>query len=117
MKKLTGAILALCLTSDIASARTFNGTETQSIEALTSAFLAGQMCPHFHLIDQAMENEFRATGINRGDVRSTEYNTIAEASFNVAKEKYSSDPSAYCDAAWRMFGSSGTYLRHLLELN
>jgi hypothetical protein len=117
MKKLIVAIFTLCLTSEIANARSFNASEAQSIEALASAFLAGKMCPRFHMIDHAMEDESRATGISREDVNSTEYNTIAEASFNAAKVQYASNPSAYCDTAWHMFGSSGTYLRQLLELN
>lgn len=117
MKKLSVIIFALCLASDMASARSFNASETRSIEALTSAFLAGEMCPHFHMINQVMTDELRAAGLNRDDVQSTEYNTIAEASFNDAKGKYTSNPSAFCDATWHLYGSSGTYPRQLLELN
>jgi hypothetical protein len=116
MKTLSVAIFALCLTADMAGARTFNASEMQSIEALTSAFLAGTMCPGFDMVDQAMENESRAIGISRDDVRSAEYSTVAEASFNAAKEKYASNPSMYCDEAWRIFGPSGTYPRRLLKL-
>ena len=74
-------------------------------------------CPHFHMINQVMTDELRAAGLNRDDVQSTEYNTIAEASFNDAKGKYTSNPSAFCDATWHLYGSSGTYPRQLLELN
>jgi hypothetical protein len=116
MRKLSVAIFTLCLMSDIASARNFNASEAQSIEALTSAFVAGTMCQSFHMMDHAMEDELRAAGMSRDDVQSTEYNTIAEASFNAAKVKYASNPSAYCDETWRLFGSSGTYQRQLLEL-
>jgi hypothetical protein len=91
-------------------------------EAMTypmmAQFLGNQKhnrCPRFKVIDAATRAELAI--VRWGDRGMTEADMRDPGGEDQPgfKEKYETDPSAFCKFAWELLGPNGTYKRQMLE--
>jgi hypothetical protein len=69
--------------------------------------------PYLAVYEELLEAGFTNAEMN-ADSKSPFISAATDATL-VAMIKYKTNPSAYCDAAWQAFGSSGFHKRQMLE--
>lgn len=115
MKQISAALLLIAASATPASA--FSESQNTALEVIARVVFAGtgDRCPRYRLIRSALGEELRARGFTEDDVKTKDFDDSMYVATTAAQIKYNLNPSAFCHAAWELFGPDGSYRRQMLE--
>jgi len=90
--------------------------QVKAIQMTSLAMLAGSHanCPSFHVIENALSEEWHDANISTDAPKFK--NAVTHATL-VPLEQMRKDPSEFCRGAWELLGPGGLYRRQMLEAN
>jgi hypothetical protein len=130
-RKLLGAALALLMTSGAAHAT----PDIPKIDLIVIAAFAGEVCPRFKSMPQALHEEAEENKITKemldarfdlfaAQIKKNASNRNGLLDVPVGDDKkillsiyweYLNDPSDFCAKMWTLLGPNGTYKRQMVE--